>query len=190
MTNVDFGRYKRIVQYFWDPEPTNVGGSSSPVWCLGRQYALPSNTEKTLPFQTSPDENFTAVVAPRQSEQEATPPESMNSSVNSALAYDEFTGANNREDGGWPTPFLDDFEARIWLTYRSNFPAIARSQDPKALSAMTFSVRLRSQLIDQNGFTSDTGWGCMIRSGQSLLANAILILRLGRGIKLFQWLAL
>lgn len=186
MTNVDFGRYKRIVQYFWDPEPTNVDGLRSPVWCLGRQYVLPSNPERKLPFQPSPDESFTDIGDSNQAEQGATPPESMNSSVDSALAYDESTGNNIAEDGGWPTPFLDDFEARIWLTYRSNFPAIARSQDPKALSAMTFSVRLRSQLVDQNGFTSDTGWGCMIRSGQSLLANAILILRLGRGMKLGQ----
>jgi cysteine protease ATG4 len=46
---------------------------------------------------------------------------------------------------------------------------------------MTLSVRLRSQLVDSQGFTADTGWGCMIRSGQSLLANALCILSLGRG---------
>lgn len=48
---------------------------------------------------------------------------------------------------------------------------------------MTLSVRLRSQLLDTQGFTSDTGWGCMIRSGQSLLINAMAFLLLGRGEK-------
>jgi cysteine protease ATG4 len=83
------------------------------------------------------------------------------------------------EDGNWPTPFLDDFESRIWMTYRNAFPPIPRSQDPKASAAITFRVKTMN-IFERDGFTSDTGWGCMIRSGQSLLANAILLLRLGR----------
>lgn len=31
------------------------------------------------------------------------------------------------------------------------------------------------------GLTTDAGWGCMLRTGQSLLANAILVAHLGRG---------
>ena len=89
---------------------------------------------------------------------------------------DGHQASENELDRGWPPEFLDDCESRIWFTYRSNFPAIRKSSD----AAMTLSVRLRN-LSDQSGFTSDTGWGCMIRSGQSLLANALVILRLGRG---------
>jgi cysteine protease ATG4 len=84
------------------------------------------------------------------------------------------------DEGGWPPSFLDDFESRLWFTYRSNFAPIPKSQDPKALAAMSFSVRIR-QMANQEGFTSDTGWGCMIRTGQSLLANALLFLEMGRG---------
>ena len=181
MTNVDFSRYKRIVQYFWDPEPTNVDGSRLPVWCLGREYALPSISDSKPPLRVLPmDITGDATSSDHQVENESSF-ESVSNSFTTSLASEETTAIKVIE-GGWPVPFLDDFEAKIWLTYRSNFPVIARSPDPKALSALTFSVRLRSQLVDQGGFTSDAGWGCMIRSGQSLLANAILILRLGRGM--------
>lgn len=85
---------------------------------------------------------------------------------------------------GWPKAFVCDFESRIWITYRSNFVPIPRPQNHDANPNMTLSVRLRSQLMDSQGFTSDTGWGCMIRSGQSLLANGLSSLLLGRGINI------
>lgn len=181
MAAVDFSKYKRIVQYFWDPEPTNDTASRSPIWCLGKEYKVLEKTTAPVLPSTPPQDGKPVPADSQMLTQAATPPYSTTStasSFDSGLAYDE--SGNGGEDGGWPAPFLDDFEARIWLTYRSNFPAIAKSQDPKALSSMSLSVRIRSQLVDQGGFTSDTGWGCMIRSGQSLLANSLLMLRMGR----------
>ncbi|KAH8819594.1 putative cysteine protease atg4 [Xylogone sp. PMI_703] len=177
MTTVDFGRYKRIVQYFWDPEPTNDTDPDSPIWCLGREYKTAKNVDPTITSTPPKDDDYVYAELPKQA-QAATPPESVTSSYDLASGYDEQEAET--EDGGWPQAFLDDFESKMWFTYRSNFPCIPKSQDPKANVSMTLSVRLRSQLGDQAGFTSDTGWGCMIRSGQCLLANALVMLRMGR----------
>jgi cysteine protease ATG4 len=178
-TTVDIGR--RIVQMFWDPEPTNDIIRDQPVWCLGSSYRLNNAhtpTPKKEPSSPSPESSSSNQPAPPTSDKlPATPPESTSSSLDSSLAYDEAP-----LDGGWPPAFLDDFESRIWMTYRSEFDPIPKSQDPKALTALSFSMRLKTQLSDQGGFASDSGWGCMIRSGQSLLANAMAVQRLGRGM--------
>jgi len=183
MTNVGFGRYKRIVQYFWDPEPKNDDVSKASIWCLGLQYAAAADP---TPTQTSKSA-FASESQPRPTNSSPTvgfpgPDSNTSSYPDRGLANDEAVG-KAETDGAWPSLFLDDFESKVWLTYRSNFPPIARSQDSDASSAMSFSVRLRSQLVDQAGFTTDAGWGCMIRSGQSLLANALVMLNLGRGIQ-------
>ncbi|KAF2233671.1 hypothetical protein EV356DRAFT_447822 [Viridothelium virens] len=176
MTN-DIGRYsKRLVQYFWDPLPRN--DDSSDIWCLGQRYA--SNQS---PSSGNRDSSITSSSPPSHATSTSTTSDtgdsSLSSSFDDSTAYDvEVAAAEN--EGNWPEPFMDDFESKIWLTYRSGFPLIPKSQDPKAASSMSFSVRLKQQLANQNGFTSDSGWGCMIRSGQTLLANSLLIQQLGR----------
>ncbi|KAI0121605.1 peptidase family C54 [Xylariales sp. AK1849] len=174
-STLDVGR--RIVQMFWDPEPTNDIVQDKPVWCLGSSYKLNSSPSPKSDAVSSPPAAETTTRSPLQTPTKLpeTPPDSISSSFDSSLAYEEAP-----KDAGWPPAFLDDFESRIWMTYRSEFEPIAKSQDPKALASLSFSMRLKSQLSDQNGFASDSGWGCMIRSGQSLLANAMAVERLGR----------
>ncbi|KAL5722389.1 Cysteine protease atg4 [Ranunculus cassubicifolius] len=53
--------------------------------------------------------------------------------------------------------FANDFSSRIWITYRKGFDAIGDSK-----------------------FTSDVNWGCMLRSSQMLVAQALLFHHLGR----------
>ncbi|KAL1962815.1 hypothetical protein VTN77DRAFT_9184 [Rasamsonia byssochlamydoides] len=171
MNSIDLGRYKRIVQYFWDPEPKNEDAPGSSIWCLGNEYATQDNIAARNDNLNIPQSHSLARPYP------SSPRAACDASEQHDLNIPPSSEAN---DHGWPLAFLDDFESRIWITYRSNFPPIPKSEDPNASSSMTLSVRLRSQLVESHGFTSDTGWGCMIRSGQSLLANALSILSLGR----------
>lgn len=185
---------RRIMQKIWDPEPVNNRAANEPVWCLGCSYTLDTKTYGSPQVSASgrntpppPDSIESPHAEPVQgninSNNPDTPPYSVASSFDSSLAYED-----PGQDGGWPPAFLDDFESRIWMTYRNAFEAIPKSTDPKAATHLSFTMRLRTSLGDQNsGFSSDTGWGCMIRSGQSLLANAISVVRLGRGKLIGGW---
>lgn len=188
MSSKDFGGYKRIVQYFWDPEPKNDDPLNPPIWCLGHRYDLRSGADSETSSSGYQELGNGDLSASLRGSPATKPSTSESIPVDGTGDSSGKTNGLSEEYGGWPLDFLDDFESRIWLTYRSGFPIIRRSDNPNAASSMTFAVRLRSQLVDQRGFSSDTGWGCMIRSGQSLFANTLLVLRLGRGTTyLFPW---
>lgn len=95
----------------------------------------------------------------------------------------------------WPPVFYADFTSRVWLTYRSHFTPIRDGrlgdlsaeynsyQSDSSTSSPTATVKKwnwGSMVGGEKGWTSDSGWGCMLRTGQSLLANALVHLHLGR----------
>ncbi|ERN17015.1 cysteine protease ATG4 isoform X1 [Amborella trichopoda] len=71
--------------------------------------------------------------------------------VSSGESSSDLTHANGK------AAFLQDLSSRIWITYRKGFETIG-------------DLKL----------TSDAGWGCMIRSSQMLVAQALLSHHLGR----------
>ncbi|KAM0112360.1 Cysteine protease atg4 [Aspergillus fumigatus] len=139
MNAVDMERCKRIVQYIWDPAPRN-DQPGAPIWCLGTKYTTDGMERDNRHTATPESMRLANEEGPNQLDPKAITP-------------------GHLDGQGWPESFLDDFESRIWITYRSNFPPIPKPIDRDAFSTMTLSVRLRSQLVDQHGFTSDTGWG-------------------------------
>jgi cysteine protease ATG4 len=74
--------------------------------------------------------------------------------------------AGNYEDG--LDGFKNDFVSRLWMTYRKDFEALSQTND------------LSSPTNQHTIYNTDCGWGCMIRSGQMMLAQALVIHFLGR----------
>ncbi|GCF01260.1 cysteine protease atg4 [Zygosaccharomyces mellis] len=82
--------------------------------------------------------------------------------------------------------FLLDLKSRLHFTYRTRFtPILAVPGGPSPLS-FHFLIRenpinvIENAINNPSCFNTDVGWGCMIRTGQSLLGNAVQIARLGR----------
>eukprot|EP00002_Diphylleia_rotans_P034902 TRINITY_DN7545_c0_g1_i3.p1 TRINITY_DN7545_c0_g1~~TRINITY_DN7545_c0_g1_i3.p1 ORF type:complete len:375 (+),score=59.91 TRINITY_DN7545_c0_g1_i3:135-1259(+) len=73
-------------------------------------------------------------------------------------AYDEPSSGQSRPlNFDHYRAFIDDYQSRFWFTYRTGITP-----------SLSFP------------FETDAGWGCMIRSGQMMLAQAMTVLILGR----------
>lgn len=193
---------KKIVRYLWDPEPKN-DDVNEPIWCLGREYSSREDQGATELSCEEPQE-FTAVDALSSDTQDRSATTTTTTSTTAAPAPATTTATASAEPAQglapWPPAFLLDVESRAWMTYRSDFPAIphyhkasstvaggsdttheSRSRSNHSPS-LSLNVRLRNAFSKSSGFASDTGWGCMIRSGQMVLANTLYILAFGRGM--------
>ncbi|KAJ3803976.1 hypothetical protein F5876DRAFT_53937, partial [Lentinula aff. lateritia] len=83
----------------------------------------------------------------------------------------------------WPPDFYADFTSWIRLTYRLHFPPI-RDSNLQELTPPAWTVDKWNWTVGglggEKGWMSNSGWGCMLRTGQSLLANSLLFMHLGR----------
>lgn len=172
-----------------------------PIWLLGVQHPGYEPTALAPDLHSSPARRSSADSRRGSGFRSSTSsPGSPNSvtadpSLSQSQPPSSSANANSKEvnkdpSKNWPPVFYADFTSRIWLTYRSQFFPI-RDTTLAALEAEVHesSTGLPSSpptkrwnwLGGEKGWTSDAGWGCMLRTGQSLLANALLHLHLGRG---------
>ncbi|KAL7413724.1 peptidase family C54-domain-containing protein [Mrakia frigida] len=132
------------------------------------------------------------------------------SSSSSSPKRETNSNSRKKEEVRWPEEFFNDFHTSIWCTYRSQYAPITHlpphllvpspsSYDADGLplpSLVGDSIEsmkrppiarplsgwawVKGGGGDEKGLTTDSGWGCMLRTGQSLLANSLVRLHLGR----------
>lgn len=172
--------FQRVVQLFWDKDLENTD-HENPIVVLGNIYSFK---------QDSPRED-----AQSDTSAETRPNETPEKAHQADISISEFknyfqsfgiTGNNTpsikkeKESNKWPQEFIDDVYTRIWLTYRTKFAPINRDEDGPSPISLHNLIRGQNYDLNSEYFTTDCGWGCMIRTGQTLLANALLNLHLGR----------
>ncbi|KDQ51386.1 hypothetical protein JAAARDRAFT_199213 [Jaapia argillacea MUCL 33604] len=191
------GHLDKAMRYLLDSDAT-PDRCPDPIWLLGVQHP---GYEAPPPPTTPPPSTGPARRSSADSRRSPQPPSSLRSSTSSStsqtvtvnnlgdLSQSLSASASKHPAANWPPVFYADFTSRIWLTYRSHFSPIRDSSltaleselaDSAALSGSPQPKRWNWPIGGEKGWTSDAGWGCMLRTGQSLLANALLHLQLGR----------
>lgn len=186
------GHLDKAMRYLLDSDST-PDKCTDPIWLLGVQHpgyepsepASPAisrrgsvNSRRTSSFRTSTSSTMTAT------------PVGGNALSSSQTASPKNPGVH------WPPEFYADFTSRVWITYRSHFQPIRDSSltvldREQAEAAAAVAAGAPTPISSsppskrwwpggEKGWTSDAGWGCMLRTGQSLLATALIHLHLGR----------
>jgi cysteine protease ATG4 len=192
------GHLDKAMRYLLDSDAV-PDKSTDPIWLLGVEHI---GYEPNPP--TPPAAGRRSSIGSRRS-----PTSSRSSTLSSptsampggdpALSQSQPAPSSTPKDPGrhWPPVFYADYTSRIWLTYRSQFLPIrdisleelnSSSVDVAALSASPQPKKWNWPLGGEKCWSSDAGWGCMLRTGQSLLANALLHVHLGRGTHLISFL--
>jgi cysteine protease ATG4 len=159
---------QRVVELFWN-KPLDNKDHVNPIVVLGSTYMSHIRQEQ----EGLEDETPSAV-----NEGDAEP--SMSDIKQYFQGFMFVKREKSNQDDLWPEDFLSDVVSRIWLTYRTRFPPLARDEDGPSPLSLHNLLRGQNYDLHSDYFTTDCGWGCMIRTGQTMLANALLHLHLGR----------
>lgn len=179
------GHLDKAVRYLLDSDST-PDKCTEPIWLLGVQHP------GYEPPPSPPPSAASMSASPRRGS--GSPPSfrsSMSSASNSStteLSLSQSSSKHHNPAANWPPVFYADFTSRVWLTYRSQFTPIRDTrladlpEDPVAIANSPTTIKTRPwNWGGEKGWTTDSGWGCMLRTGQSLLANALVHMHLGRG---------
>ena len=185
------GHIDKAMRYLLDSDSTPDRCTDS-IWLLGVQH----------PGYEPPSATASPTLSRRGSVESRRAP-SFRSSASSAVTATHGGGnalsssSSKHPAAYWPPEFYADFTSRVWVTYRAHFHPIRDSSltllereqaEVSAAVAAGSPIPISSSPPSkrwwpggEKGWTSDAGWGCMLRTGQSLLVTALIHLHLGRG---------
>ncbi|KAF8708097.1 Peptidase family C54, partial [Rhizoctonia solani] len=195
------GGIDKVMRYLTDSDAT-PDGCTDPIWILGVLHAgfePPDPSASPPPQPTSPHrrDSTESSLHVQLHRKARNPPGAFthhqNPSLQSVSSFTIESGGPSKYAHAWPPVFYEDFTSLIWLTYRSHYTPI-RDTSLESLAplgpcdmemAPAHLVPASPRRWNWPGsadksWTSDAGWGCMLRTGQSLLANALIHLHLGR----------
>ncbi|KZW00686.1 hypothetical protein EXIGLDRAFT_711000 [Exidia glandulosa HHB12029] len=197
------GHLDKAMRYLLDSDAT-PDRSTEPIWLLGVSHPgyEPPPSPTTPPLQQAPQMHRRNSTDSRRSPRATLHSSSSSSSSSHMTQHQSLPPAvanipppassqaplspTSKQAAAWPSAFYADFTSRVWVTYRSNFSPIhdcpLSACQGRDLESLDFPAPKRSFWpgAGEKTWTSDAGWGCMLRTGQSLLANTLVHLHLGR----------
>ncbi|KAG9024241.1 Cysteine protease atg4 [Tulasnella sp. JGI-2019a] len=199
------GGIEKAVRYFLDSD-AQPDMSTESIWIMGVKHP---GYEPPSPYLTPTQHTHRreSTEAPIHHARRSTPPtlsrgsgaiyhtNTSLQSLNNSLATSP-NSSKGKDVISWPPEFYNDYTSCVWMTYRSQYVGI-RDTTLAALEASatadadpqkhgqgpeTFTSPPRKWWppLGDRTWTSDAGWGCMLRTGQSLLATALIRLHLSR----------